>query len=77
MLLSDYGQRHLLFIGCSLQAEEDLVYVYNKSLTFQQDTYRIVLRTKTPDIIEQQNLKKHGINEIILVENYEQFYIAK
>ena len=74
MLLSDYGQRHLLFIGCSLQAEEDLVYVYNKSLTFQQDTYRIVLRTKTPDIIEQQNLKKHGINEIILVENYEQFY---
>ena len=30
-LLADYGQRHLLFIGCSLQSEQDLVYVYQKS----------------------------------------------
>ena len=73
-LLADYGQRHLLFIGCSLQSEQDLVYVYQKSLEYHQDTYRIVLRTEAPSIIEQQNLKKHGVNEIILVDNFEQFY---
>lgn len=73
-LLADYGQRHLLFIGCSLQSEQDLVYIYQKSMEYHQDTYRIVLRTKIPEIMEQQNLKKHGINEIILVDDYEQFY---
>ena len=73
-LLADYGQRHLLFIGCSLQSEQDLVYIYQKSLEYYQDTYRIVLRTKVPSIVEQQNLKKHGVNEIILVDNFEQFY---
>lgn len=73
-LLADYGQRHLLFIGCSLESEQDLIYVYQKSLEYHQDTYRIVLRAKAPSVIEQQNLKKHGINEIIIVDNFERFY---
>ena len=73
-LLSDYAQKHLLFIGCSLQAEQDLQYIYEKSKEFQIDTCRIVLRSSEPSLKEQQKLKKHGINEIIIVESYERFY---
>lgn len=74
-LLSDYAQRHLLFVGCSLQSEQDLRFVYEKSLEFQKETFRVVLRKEIPSISEQQNLKKHGVNEIILIEDYEKFYI--
>lgn len=73
-LITDYSQHHILFIGCSLQSESDLVYIYGKSSDYQQETYRIVLRTHEPSIIEQQNLRKHGVNEIIIVNQYEQFY---
>lgn len=73
-LLADYAQEHLLFIGCSLQEERDLQFVYDKSKSSQKDAHRIVLRNKIPSTQEQRNLKKHGINEIILVENYENFY---
>lgn len=73
-LLSDYSQRHILFIGCSLQSEKDLQYVYDKCHPFADETYRIVMRRNSPSTIEQQKLKKHGINEIILVDDYEQFY---
>ena len=73
-LLSDYGQRHILFIGCSLQNEQDLMYVYRKSSEFQQETFRIVLRRTEPTILEQRNLKNHGINQILLVDSYERFY---
>ena len=73
-LLSDYGQKHILFIGCSLQDEQDLQYVYEKSKIYQHSTFRIVLRDKHPDIMEEQHLKKHGINEIIMVDSYERFY---
>ena len=73
-LLSDYAQQHMLFIGCSLQNEMDLQYVYNKSKNIQQDAYRIVLRNEKPTLDEERSLKKHGINGVIIVENFEKFY---
>lgn len=73
-LLSDYSQRHMLFIGCSLQGEQDLQYIYKKSRKYAQETYRITIREKAPNNIEIYKLKAHGINEIILVPTYGQFY---
>jgi len=73
-LLADYAQEHLLFVGCSLQEERDLQFVYEKSKSIQKDAYRIVLKNEIPTEQEQRNLKKHGINEIILVNNFENFY---
>lgn len=73
-LLADYAQEHLLFIGCSLQEESDLQFVYQKSISIQKDAYRTVLRKEIPNSQEQRNLRKHGINEIILVDNFENFY---
>ncbi len=73
-LLADYAQEHLLFVGCSLQEERDLQFVYEKSKSIKKDAYRIVLKNEIPTEQEQRNLKKHGINEIILVNNFENFY---
>lgn len=73
-LLSDYSQQNLVFIGCSLQAEQDLQFIYEKSKAFKSDTYRIVLRKSEPSLKEQQKLRQHGINEIVLIEDYERFY---
>lgn len=73
-LLSDYSQQNILFVGCSLQEEQDLKYVYEKSVQFSDETNKYVLRESIPSIIEQQKLKKHGINKIIHVNNYERFY---
>ena len=52
----------------------DLQYVYNKSKNIQQDAYRIVLRNEKPTLDEERSLKKHGINGVIIVENFEKFY---
>lgn len=73
-LLSDYSQRNLLFIGCSLQDESDLKFINGKSAPFRQDTYRIALRSQVPSVSEQQRLKQHGVNHLIIVSNYESFY---
>lgn len=73
-LLSDFSQQNLLFIGCSLQEEQDLQYIYEKSKEFKSDTYRFILRNSEPNAKEQLKLKSHGINKIIIVENYEKFY---
>lgn len=74
-LLSDYCQNHMLFIGCSLQNEQDIQFVYAKSKELStKDTYRIVIRDYKPNIIEQNKLIKHGINTVVVVPNYELFY---
>ncbi|MEY8356775.1 SIR2 family protein [Lachnospiraceae bacterium 54-53] len=73
-LLSDFSQKNILFIGCSLQKEQDLKYVYEKSIEYSGETNKYILRKDTPNLIEQQKLKMHGINSIIIVNDYEQFY---
>ncbi len=45
-----------------------------KANVSKKDAYRIVLKNEIPTEQEQRNLKKHGINEIILVNNFENFY---
>jgi len=38
-LLADYAQEHLLFVGCSLQEERDLQFVYEKSKALYRRLY--------------------------------------
>lgn len=73
-LISDYAQKNLLFIGCSLNDEQDLEFVYKKSEDYQTHTCRAILREKKPSAYEQYKLREHGINEIVIVESYEGFY---
>lgn len=74
-LQSDLATRIVLFIGCSLQDERDLQYVYNQCKTeCTPGSKRIVIRTKKPSTKEARNLKKHGISHVLLVDNYVRFY---
>ena len=73
-LLSDFSEKNLIFIGCSLQNESDLKYVYGKSDPLKAEAFRIALRTEVPPISVQQKMKQHGINHLLLVNNYELFY---
>ena len=73
-LLSDYSQKNLLFIGCSLQNESDLIFINDKSTHYKKDTYRIAVRSSEPSLFEQQKLKKHGINQLVIVNDYASFY---
>lgn len=74
-LLSDYSQQNIVFIGCKLNSEIDLKYVYAQSKEYESDSKRIVLRRNVPSIKEQLELKRHGINQIIIVnEVYDAFY---
>lgn len=73
-LLSDYSQKNILFVGCSLQNESDLIFINDKSIHFKKDTYRIAVRSSEPSLFEQQRLKKHGINHLVIVKDYTSFY---
>ena len=74
-LLSDYSQQNIVFIGCKLSNEIDLKYIYDKSKEYESDSKRIVLRRNMPSVNEQLELKRHGINQIILVDSvYDTFY---
>lgn len=73
-LISDYAQKNLLFIGCSLNDEQDLQFVYKKSEDYQSHTCRVILKDKEPSAYEKSKLKRYGINEIVLLESYEGFY---
>lgn len=75
-LKSDLFDNNLMFIGCSLDNEIDLMY----ALSSNADEYNIgakrilVTRILPKNALEEFNYKKHGINTIIHVDNYNDFY---
>lgn len=71
---SDYKQKNILFIGCSLNDEPDLKVIYNDVKNDIHGSRIMQLRRSRPDDISLRKLKKHGINTIILVDNYDVFY---
>lgn len=74
-LKSDLSTRIVLFIGCSLQDEQDLRYVYNQCKgDCTPGSMRIVVRIERPSDQETKNLRKHGVSHVLLVDNYIRFY---
>lgn len=72
---SDYKQKNLLFIGCSLSNEPDLQYIYAHSQEdISQNIQRYILRSKDLSEEEKLDLKEYGINCAIIVRDYEVFY---
>jgi len=70
-----YKEFNLLFIGCSLKNEPDIKYIYKSIEKEQLDTIRIVLKTKKPTALEEDDLEDYGINHIILVDDFDLFYL--
>jgi hypothetical protein len=73
-LIADYSQKNLIYIGCSLKNEPDIKYVFGKIDENANNNYRILLRSSIPSFKEKMDLKAYGINEIILIEDYDLFY---
>lgn len=65
---------NLLFIGCSLQNEPDIKYIYNNIADEHFNTKKIILRTKKLSFLEEANLQDYGITDVILVKDYGLFY---
>lgn len=73
-IYSDYKQKNILFVGCGLANEPDLRHIFNDVKNDLASTYRILLRSSLPSKAEERNLKKYGINTILLVKDYDLFY---
>lgn len=72
---SDYKQKNILFIGCSLEDEPDLKYIYDDTKNdISKTSYILQVRRNEPDKIDLKNITRHGVNSIIIVENYDAFY---
>lgn len=75
VFLNAYKEYNLLFIGCSLENEPDIKYIYNMILKEQLQTMRIVIRSQKMTPIEEQDIEDYGITHVILVKDYDLFYI--
>ena len=59
-----------LFIGCSLDAEIDLMHVSKKT----QFVNSIYLKKGPPSVTEKLNLKNYGIGQVVYFDDYETIY---
>lgn len=75
-LKTDFIENNLLFIGCSLDKEIDLMFaISGNEKPFNPNSKRIlVTRTKPTNKLEEDKYKKYGINTILLIEDYNKFY---
>ena len=73
-IYSDYKQRNIVFVGCSLSNEIDIKQIYNNTKNDSGDSYRICVKKEQSSTNDIRNLKKHGINVIIRVKDYDLFY---
>ncbi|WP_044419346.1 SIR2 family protein [Halarcobacter anaerophilus] len=75
-LKSDYIDNNIIFIGCSLASEVDLLYaISGDNVNYNEGAKRIlVMRNREISPIEKLDYKKYGINTLLLIDSYEQFY---
>lgn len=73
-IYSDYKQKNILFIGCSLEDEPDLRYIYENSKGDITKSYIMQVRSQIPEKEAEKDISKHGVNTIILVDSYDSFY---
>lgn len=75
-LKQDYIDKNILFFGCSLDDEIDLMHVFSlvKQSNPQVITEKYFLTNKTPGTESLIDLESYGITKVILVDNYDDFY---
>ena len=70
-----YKEFNLLFVGCSLKNEPDIKYIYNSIKEERQNAMGIILRTEKLSTFEEEDLEDYGITDVIIVKDYDVFYI--
>ena len=75
-LKQDYIDKNLLFIGCSLQNELDLLHVYSKIYDNEKycKTDRFYVSDKKLSKFQLLDLEKYGITKVVYVDSYDNFY---
>jgi hypothetical protein len=77
-LTADFSENNIIFIGCSLKNEIDIKFVYNQIKNPGENIWRIVTKSATESksisYSEELEFQKHGINCVLIIDNYEDFY---
>lgn len=74
-IYSEFKQKNLLFIGCSLSNEIDFKHIYNKARSdIPPNSNRILLRTTRLSEEEELDMEEYGINTVIITTDYNLFY---
>lgn len=68
----DFGYHNLLFVGCSLDDETDLLAVAGS--VESNDVARYYCTTSEPDFVTKSKLKDFGITHCVLFETYDEIY---
>lgn len=79
-LIANMAQKNIIYIGCSLKNEDDLIYATNETKKIQKgvtdiSSYRILVRDCT--LKKKDEIKFEAdflINTVILVDSYDSFY---
>ncbi|MGM0642045.1 MAG: SIR2 family protein [Thermotogota bacterium] len=76
LLQTDYMENNLIFIGCSLKNEIDLMHAMSTGKTkYNEGAKRILVTSTRPtNKLEELDYEKYGINTILMVDNYDDFY---
>ena len=74
-LKTDLTENNLLFVGCSLRNEIDLLYaIIGNDEPPNPASNRILVSREKPDALTQIDLERYNINAVLLVDDYENFY---
>lgn len=69
----DFSYNNLIYIGCSLSDELDLLSFTNNN-AFSSSTKRYYVTDTKPDKFKEIDLGTYGITDIILIDKYSDFY---
>lgn len=72
-LKHDFSYNNLIYIGCSLSDELDLLSI-TRDNGFSSNTKRYYVTDSKPDTFKEIDLTTYGITDIILIDNYREFY---
>ena len=78
-LKQDYVDKNILFVGCSLDDELDLMHVFStvkSELSKEIRTEKYYVTDKEPSSYAKLKLEMYGITTVILVDSYAEFYNA-
>lgn len=72
---TDLIENNIIFVGCSLDNEVDLLYALAEYQgKFPEARKSVYVTRKEPKTFTKAKLKKHGINTVLIVDSYDEFY---
>jgi len=70
----DLANQNILFIGCSLDDEFDLLTVSNLPRESNKVVRKIIFSLNEPDVFQKQKYKEFKITDVIVLKSYDELY---